>query len=234
MYATLLLLLVSQAANLEIMEVKENEVVDSETCSDNEKWLGSEMCLERMDGDYPDYSYRRRVNFLYTKITGDRCKKYQCMLCNFETEYLYGIQKHFMRHSNIRPYSCQNCDYDTRIARDLKRHMLYGCGKPKFGSGGKYQCDFCEYSTSVKPYLERHLRCHSREKPFSCDQCEYRATQKGNLTKHKLTHTSREKTFPCEQCSCKYSAKSSLVFHVNTKHPKVYCFIVTESKIYFT
>ena len=58
--------------NLEIMEVKENEVVDSETCSDNETYLGCERCSESKDGDYPDYSYRKRVNFLYTE---NRCKK---------------------------------------------------------------------------------------------------------------------------------------------------------------
>ena len=216
------MLLVSQATNLEIMEVKENEVVDSETCSDNETYLGCERCLESTDGDYPDYSYRKRVNFLYTQITGDRCKKYQCLLCNFETEYLHSIQRHFMRHSNARPHNCQNCEFAARIAGDLKRHTLYACGKPKFGSGGEYQCNFCEYATPVKPYLERHLRCHSREKPFSCDQCEYRCSRNCNLAKHKLiTHGNREKTFPCEQCSRSYLNKSSLVFHVKTKHPKV-------------
>ena len=221
MYATLLLLLVSQAANLEIMEVKENEVVDSETCSDNEKWLGSERCLESMDGDYPDYSYRRRVNFLYTQITGDRCKKYQCMLCNFETEYLANIQTHFMRHSNTRPYSCQNCGHTSRTKQNLKRHTLFGCGKPKFTSEGEYKCDLCEYSTPEQPYLQQHQRCRSREKPFSCNQCDYRCTQNSYLKTHKRTHASRETYFPCEQCNRRYGSKSSLVFHVKTKHPKV-------------
>ena len=203
------------------MEFKENDAVDGEPSSDNERWLGCERCLESTDGDYPDYSYRKRVNFLYTKISGDRCKKYQCLLCNFETEHLISIQKHFMRHTNSRPYNCQNCEFAARIAGDLKRHTLYACGKPKFGSGGEYQCHLCEYATPVKPYLERHLRCHSREKPFSCDQCEYRCSRNCNLAKHKLIHTSREKTFPCEQCSRSYLSKSSLVFHVKTKHPNV-------------
>ena len=205
----------------EIMEFKENDVVDGETSSDNERWLGCERCLKSTDGDYPDYSYRKRVNFLYTKISGERCKMYQCLLCNFETEYLQSIQTHFMRHTNTRPYNCQNCGYDARTKGNLKTHTLYACGKPKFTSGGRYKCDSCEYVTSLKHDLQKHQRCHSREKPFSCDQCEYRVTQKGVLAKHKLIHTSREKTFPCEQCSRSYLNKSSLVFHVKTKHPNV-------------
>ena len=133
MYATLLLLLVTQAMNLEIMEAEGNEIVDNETSSDNEKCLCSEKRLESRDRrEYPDYSYRKRVNYLYTKIIGDRCKKYQCMLCNFETEHLTSIQRHFMRHTNTRPYSCQNCEFVTRTKQNLKTHTLYACGKPKF------------------------------------------------------------------------------------------------------
>ena len=183
--------------------------------------MGSEDCLEGKDEDYPDYSYRKRVNFLYTQITEDMCKKYQCLLCNFETEYLSSIQKHFMRHTNTRPYSCQNCEFSARCTRDLKRHPLYACGKHKFTAGGRYKCDFCEYTTSDNLYIQRHLRCHSREQPFSCDHCEYCAIQKVDLNTHKLTHTIREKTFRCEQCSRSYVTKSSLVFHIKTKHPKV-------------
>ena len=80
---------------LQIEETQQNDPMDSESRTENEKCLCGENCLEDKDGDYPDYSYRKRVNFLYTKITGDRCKKYQCLLCNFETEYLNSIQGHF-------------------------------------------------------------------------------------------------------------------------------------------
>ena len=203
------------------MEVKENEVVDSETCSDNEKWLGCEKCLEGNDGDYPDYTYRKRVNFVYTQITGDRCKKYQCMLCNFETEYLTNIQTHFLRHSNVRPYNCQKCCYAARSKANLKTHMLYGCGKKKFACIGEYQCDLCEYSTHRKQCLQEHHRCHTREKPFACNQCDYRSTRKQHINTHKLAHTKREKSFTCEQCDCRYLTKGSLAFHVKTKHYKV-------------
>ena len=54
----------------EIMEFKENGAVDGEPSSDNERCLCDENCLESTDGNYPDYSYRKRVNFLYTQITG--------------------------------------------------------------------------------------------------------------------------------------------------------------------
>ena len=68
-----------------------SEINSEENCSCDEK------CLENGDNNYPDYSYRNRVNFLYSEISGDRCKKYQCMLCSFETEYRNSMHTHFMR-----------------------------------------------------------------------------------------------------------------------------------------
>ena len=192
--------------------VANNDVLNSdENCSCDENELANE------DNKYPDYSYRNRVNFLYSEITGDRCKKYQCMLCSFETEYRNSMYTHFMRHSNERPHSCRNCEYKTRTKSALKTHMLYRCGKPKFTAGGEYQCHLCDYSTVDDWYLQQHLRCHTGERPFSCDKCEFRATQNGNLKTHKLTHTPR-KSFLCEKCDRRYGSKTSLAFHIKTKH----------------
>ena len=154
-------------------------------------------------------------------ITGDRCKKYQCMLCNFETEYLANIQTHFMRHSNTRPYSCQNCGHTSRTKSSLKTHTLHSCGKQKFTGIGEYQCGLCEYATPDKCHLQRHIRCHTGYRPFSCNQCKYRCAENDNLKMHKRTHANREKSFTCEQCNCKYLTKGSLTFHVKTKHSKV-------------
>ena len=189
-----------------------NDVLKSDencSCDDND--------LENDYNKYPDYSYRKRVNFLYSEISGDRCKKYQCMLCSFETEYRYNMYKHFMRHTNTRPFSCQNCEYSAREKSDLKKHMLFSCGKPKFTAGGEHQCHLCGYSTFDKGYLQRHKRCHTRERPFSCDLCNYRSVQNGHLKTHKLTHQPR-KSFPCEKCDRIYGTKSALTFHMKTKH----------------
>ena len=184
-------------------------------CWESGKCIENNKPIER---EYPDYSYRKRVNFLYTQISGYRCKKYQCLLCNFETQYLSSIQKHFMRHSNTRPYSCQNCEFAARATGDLKRHTLFGCGKPQFTSSGEYQCNLCEYCTSKKRYLQQHMRCHTREKPFSCDKCDYRSSRNCNLAKHKLTHTKRKKTFVCGECNRSYVNKASLTTHIRSKH----------------
>ena len=102
---------------------------------------------------YPDYRYRNRANYMYTKINDDRMKKYQCSLCNFETRYRRNLQGRFMRHSNIRPYSCTKCSYNARTRTNLKIHTRFGCGKHKFSLPGRYKCDLCEYSSPAKHSL---------------------------------------------------------------------------------
>ena len=197
--------------NIDGVESNNDEIKSDENCSCEEN------DIENEDNNYPDYSYRKRVNYLYTEISGDRCKKYQCLLCSFETEHRYSMYRHFMRHTNTRPFSCQNCEYSAREKSAVKRHMLYRCGKPTFTAGGEYKCDLCEYSTFNEGYLQRHKRCHTRERPFSCDQCEYRCALKHHLKIHKLTHQPR-KYLPCEKCDRRYTSKSALAFHIKTKH----------------
>ena len=63
---------------------------DSEGCIHTKSMDKVPIDLQN-DKKYPDYSYRKRVNFLYTKIDEDRNKIFQCMLCNFETKYLNSI-----------------------------------------------------------------------------------------------------------------------------------------------
>ena len=178
-------------------------------------------CEGSTDKNYPDYSYRKRPNFFYTKISEKRNKEYQCSLCNFETDHLFSVRRHFMRHTNTRPFSCQNCEYEARVKCGLKRHILFGCGKPKFTAGGELRCNLCDYSTINDWYLQRHLRYHTGERSFSCDQCDYRAVEKSTLKKHKLIHINREKAFPCGQCSRRYFNKKDRNLHVKTKHSKV-------------
>ena len=197
------------------VESNNDEINSDANCSCKEN------AMENEDNNYPDYSYRKRVNYLYSEISGDRCKKYQCLLCNFETDHLVSIRYHFMRHSNVRSHSCQNCEYQARDKSALKKHMLYSCGKPKFTAGGEHYCNLCDYSSFNKNYLQSHLRCHSGERPFACDQCEYRCARKDALKTHKLTHSSREKSFPCGKCDRIYRAKASLAFHIKSKHSEV-------------
>ena len=193
------------------VESNNDEINSDENCScdDND--------LENDDNKYPDYSYRKQPQFFYRKITEIRSKKYQCMLCSFETEHRNSMHNHFLRHTNERPFSCQNCEYQARTKGDLKTHMLYSCGKPKFSARGEHHCNLCEYSTFREDRLQQHLRCHTRERPFSCDQCDYRCSRNDALKIHKLTHQPR-KSFPCEKCDRRYGTKGSLAFHVKTKH----------------
>ena len=193
---------------------------DSEGCIHTKSMDKIPMDLQN-DTKYPDYSYIKRVNFLYTKIAENRNERFQCVLCNFETKYLTSIKDHFLRHTNTRDYNCPNCSYCARRNSDLKKHTLYGCCSKKFLATGIYKCELCEYQTSMKPNLIKHRRCHSGERPFSCDKCDYRATQKGALKKHERTHTkTRHTTFECGECNRRYSTKGNLNFHVRHKHSK--------------
>ena len=96
------------------VESNNDEINSDANCSCEEN------AMENEDTKFPDYSYRKRVNYLYSEISSDRCKKFQCLLCNFETDHLVSIRYHFMRHSNVRSHSCQNCEYQARDKSALK------------------------------------------------------------------------------------------------------------------
>ena len=106
-----------------------NSEINEENCPCEENELKNE------DTKFPDYSYRKRANFFYAKISSNRCKKHQCLFCNFETNYRQSLQRHFIRHSNTRPHKCQNCEYTARVKYAIKIHLLQGCGKAKFTAG---------------------------------------------------------------------------------------------------
>ena len=180
----------------------------------------SHIFLSAMDlhGEYPNYSYKERVNFLSYKLeVDDVVKPHQCILCNFKTECSWNLRRHHMRHTNERPYSCLKCDYSAREKSNLKKHVLYGCRTIKHARG-KFQCEVCDYSTLRKGHLRRHQFCHTGERPFKCSVCDYRAKLKQGLNNHELLHTARKRTFKCHLCDYKAFYKKNLVVHLRGQH----------------
>ena len=94
----------------------------------------------------------KRINFLYSQISDDGYKFYQCMLCDFKTEVGKEIKIHFLTHSNEEKFKCHLCDYSTSRKNELESHKRFHTRH------NLLECDQCNRKYFDSKNLVAHLK----------------------------------------------------------------------------
>lgn len=144
-------------------------------------------------------------------------KSHACDECGKEFSGAYGLNRHKLTHSGLRPYICpvENCGATYRQSSTLKAHQMSHAGEQK-SNDRKFFCEDCGKGFLSKFYMLTHQRSkHSGESPYVCVECGQRFARKQNLNRHILEHSGK-KPFECDECGMRFYEKLLLKSHKKT------------------
>ncbi|XP_073705558.1 uncharacterized protein [Garra rufa] len=104
-------------------------------------------------------------NYLNYNETVTARKKFKCVFCGKNFEFLSHMTRHMRKHSGEKPYVCTVCGKRFAQKTYLTTHERTHSGERP------YACMECGKSFSQKSSLNVHIRSHTGEKPYSCSQC---------------------------------------------------------------
>ncbi|KAF5282614.1 hypothetical protein FQR65_LT14209 [Abscondita terminalis] len=97
------------------------------------------------------------------------CKRFECKLCEYTTDYLKHLKGHFCsKHNGEWPFKCDKCDFKTHEKNKLNGHKRVHTGEKPF------KCNLCEFRANRSDCLKTHMYKHSGEFPFKCESCDYK------------------------------------------------------------
>ncbi len=142
-------------------------------------------------------------------------KKYNCDICNYETNSFISLGRHKKTHNEEKHCDVPGCTVVCYTKYGLTKHQN-SCHQEL-----QYACDYpdCPYSGSIRAVSD-HKKTH-HEKNYYCDYegCEFSTASKTGLTLHQ-NRRHKEKKYHCNQQGCEYSTstESALSAHKAQKH----------------
>ncbi|RLU22806.1 hypothetical protein DMN91_005084 [Ooceraea biroi] len=189
------------AANL-VNVIEDEEEKHATSKSNNIVHQAAQPCRKRIKSAS---AARRR-----SKKTKERTR-FECSTCQEFFARRGDLNRHMVKHSDVRPYKCMVCEKTFKRSSTVNNHM-------QLHSGVTYTCDACGFVTMNKLSLKTHnRRVHQRDFRFRCDRCDKGFMSNYDLEDHKASHLGA-KTFVCEHCGNAYSQRSYLVAHKRAVH----------------
>ncbi|TDH13298.1 hypothetical protein EPR50_G00053590 [Perca flavescens] len=177
-------------------------------------------------------------NLQETKLTDRRFLR--CELCNFSTEHLSSMRRHYLNRHGKKILRCKDCDFFTGLRKTLEMHMETGhstCqSEPTHQKD--LRCPFCLYQTKNKNNMIDHIVLHREERVvpievrrsklsrylqgivFRCHKCTFTSGSADNLRLHMTRHDDI-KPYKCRLCYFDCTRLSDLEAHLSDKHQVV-------------
>ena len=149
---------------------KEN---DNENANEQIELDGSGAAAAAKDPDQPSTSGSSSRMYL-------ECK-YNCHLCDLETEKQIVFIKHMAEQHPGQSMPCKYCGslfITTNGPFKHERSHIYL----------KHPCDSCSYKAQFPYQLQQHRRSHTKENLWSCANCDRVFACKSSRTSHERTH----------------------------------------------
>ncbi|XP_041643250.1 zinc finger protein 462-like isoform X2 [Cheilinus undulatus] len=160
-----------------------------------------------------------------------------CELCNFNTEHISSIRRHYVNRHGKKLFKCKDCEFLTYSRKNLEMHMERG--HSAFQSEPTHQkdlsCPFCLYQTKNKNNMIDHIVLHREERlvpievrrpklsrylqgiVFRCHNCTFTCGSAENLNLHMVKHHDI-KPYKCRLCFFDCTRLSDLEAHLSDKH----------------
>ncbi|MED6277519.1 hypothetical protein CHARACLAT_014278 [Characodon lateralis] len=161
----------------------------------------------------------------------------QCEMCNFNTEHLSSIRRHYANRHGKKMHKCKDCDFFTGLRKNMEMHIETGhstCqSKPTHLKD--LRCPFCLYQTKNKNNMIDHIVLHREERVvpievrrpklsrylqgivFRCHKCTFTSGSAENLCLHMMRHDD-VKPYKCRLCYFDCTRLTDLEAHLSDKH----------------
>ncbi|XP_030273497.1 zinc finger protein 462-like isoform X2 [Sparus aurata] len=160
-----------------------------------------------------------------------------CEVCNFNTEYLSSMRRHYLNRHGKKIFRCKDCDYFTGSRKTLEMHVETGHStcQSKPTHQRDLRCPFCLYQTKNKNNMIDHIVLHREERVvpievrrpklsrylqgivFRCHKCTFTCGSPENLRLHMTRHDDI-KPYKCRLCYFDCPQLGDLEAHLSDKH----------------
>jgi hypothetical protein len=176
-------------------------------------------------------------------LESSRCErndleKYYCKDCNFETDLVVILKKHFREYHRmdtdcvhdqpknetiVKSYICQKCTFETYSVLMWIKHFDGSCfntneERENVSEEEWYRYECCSFKAKEPTVSEKHQAVKQSLHHFqwySCDKCEYKTKHNRNIKKHKRIHLPADAVqwYSCDKCKYKTKYKENIKKH---------------------
>ena len=81
--------------------------------------------------------------------------------CGFKASFKSDLDRHMLKHSDVKDLSCRECEFKCKRKSDMSRHQKLTHENLPF-----LECDLCSYKTKNRAHMKRHGKIHQQSTTF--------------------------------------------------------------------